>query len=243
MHERQQPDVAKPAAHRRDHAAPIRRGIGDPRRLEQRERRALRDLPLGTERAPGEIAEQLGTRRAAPLGSAHRARRPRARRRPPPAIASPCSSFDRSVRALSSPILEQYHRRAVPRSRLPIQVTVRRYRRARPRVEPGLPALGARRRDGALVARSAGTTRSTASSAASSSCAATSSTTSRRSGSATRSAPRPGSPSWKLASCIRATEIFRGDQVVLRAQTTWAFMALATARPTKIPDELRALFG
>ncbi|HET9989829.1 MAG TPA: thioesterase family protein, partial [Kofleriaceae bacterium] len=50
-------------------------------------------------------------------------------------------------------------------------------------------------------------------------------------------------PSWKLASCIRATEIFLGDRVVLRAQTTWAFMALATARPIKIPDELRALFG
>ncbi len=50
-------------------------------------------------------------------------------------------------------------------------------------------------------------------------------------------------PSWKLASCIRATEIFRGDQLVLRAQTTWAFMALASARPVKIPDELRAVFG
>jgi acyl-CoA thioester hydrolase len=50
-------------------------------------------------------------------------------------------------------------------------------------------------------------------------------------------------PSWKLASCIRATEVFLGDRVVLRAQTTWAFMALATARPTKIPDELRALFS
>ena len=50
-------------------------------------------------------------------------------------------------------------------------------------------------------------------------------------------------PSWKLASCIRATEIRRGDQVVLRAQTTWAFMSLANGRPIKIPDELRALFG
>ena len=49
-------------------------------------------------------------------------------------------------------------------------------------------------------------------------------------------------PSWKLASCVRATEILRGDQVVLRGATTWAFMALANGRPIKIPDELRALF-
>lgn len=50
-------------------------------------------------------------------------------------------------------------------------------------------------------------------------------------------------PSWRAASCIRATEVFRGDQIVLRAQTTWAFMALATGRPTRIAAELRALFG
>jgi len=50
-------------------------------------------------------------------------------------------------------------------------------------------------------------------------------------------------PSWKLASCVRSTEVFRGDQVVLRAATTWAFMALTNGRPIKIPDELRALFG
>ncbi|MEO6774736.1 MAG: thioesterase family protein [Kofleriaceae bacterium] len=50
-------------------------------------------------------------------------------------------------------------------------------------------------------------------------------------------------PSWRLASCIRATELVLADRVVLRAQTTWAFMDLATGRPIKIPDELRALFG
>ncbi|MFT3696532.1 MAG: thioesterase family protein [Kofleriaceae bacterium] len=50
-------------------------------------------------------------------------------------------------------------------------------------------------------------------------------------------------PAWKLASCVRHTEILRGDTVVLRAQTTWAFMAMASGRPIKIPDELRALFG
>jgi acyl-CoA thioester hydrolase len=50
-------------------------------------------------------------------------------------------------------------------------------------------------------------------------------------------------PAWKLASCTRATEIMRGDQVVLRASTTWAFMSLSSQRPIKIPDELRALFS
>jgi acyl-CoA thioesterase FadM len=45
------------------------------------------------------------------------------------------------------------------------------------------------------------------------------------------------------ARVVRATEVFRGDQVVLRAATTWAFMALTNGRPIKIPDELRALFG
>lgn len=48
--------------------------------------------------------------------------------------------------------------------------------------------------------------------------------------------------SWKLASCVRATEITRGGQLVARAATTWAFMSIATSRPQKIPDELRAAF-
>ena len=48
--------------------------------------------------------------------------------------------------------------------------------------------------------------------------------------------------SWKLASCVRATEITRGDQVVLRAATTWAFMSLASGRPLRIPDHLRDAF-
>jgi hypothetical protein len=58
MHERQQPDVAEPAAHRRDHAPAIRGGIGEPGSLEQRERGALGDLPLGAECAAGQLAEQ-----------------------------------------------------------------------------------------------------------------------------------------------------------------------------------------
>ncbi|HEU0032125.1 MAG TPA: thioesterase family protein [Kofleriaceae bacterium] len=48
---------------------------------------------------------------------------------------------------------------------------------------------------------------------------------------------------WKLASCIRKTELRRGDQVVARAATTWAMMSMASGRPIKIPDELRALFA
>jgi acyl-CoA thioester hydrolase len=48
--------------------------------------------------------------------------------------------------------------------------------------------------------------------------------------------------SWRLASCVRKTELRRGDVAVVRAATTWAMIAIATGRPTKIPDELRALF-
>ena len=48
--------------------------------------------------------------------------------------------------------------------------------------------------------------------------------------------------SWKLASCVRKTELIRDGQVVTRAATTWAFMALATGRPQRIPDLLHAAF-
>src|SRR6185295_12935541 len=49
--------------------------------------------------------------------------------------------------------------------------------------------------------------------------------------------------SWRAASCLRATEITRGAQLVARAATTWAFMSLASGRPQRIPDQLRAAFG
>jgi len=49
--------------------------------------------------------------------------------------------------------------------------------------------------------------------------------------------------SWKAASCVRATEIKRGDQVVLRAATTWAFISLASGRPGRIPEPLVAAFS
>jgi acyl-CoA thioester hydrolase len=48
---------------------------------------------------------------------------------------------------------------------------------------------------------------------------------------------------WRPASCIRRTELRRGEQVVARGATTWAFISLASGRPQRIPDELRALFG
>jgi len=48
--------------------------------------------------------------------------------------------------------------------------------------------------------------------------------------------------SWKLASCIRKTEIVRDGKVVARAATTWAMIGFASGRPQRIPAELIALF-
>jgi acyl-CoA thioester hydrolase len=48
---------------------------------------------------------------------------------------------------------------------------------------------------------------------------------------------------WKAASCVRRTELIRDGVVVARAATTWAFMSIASGRPQRIPDELRALFS
>jgi acyl-CoA thioesterase FadM len=41
---------------------------------------------------------------------------------------------------------------------------------------------------------------------------------------------------------VRKTELLRGDQVVARAATTWAFMSLASGRPQRIPEQLLAAF-
>src|SRR5882724_9570050 len=49
--------------------------------------------------------------------------------------------------------------------------------------------------------------------------------------------------SWKLASCVRKTEIMRDGKVVARAATTWAMIGIASGRPQRIPDELTKLFG
>jgi acyl-CoA thioester hydrolase len=48
---------------------------------------------------------------------------------------------------------------------------------------------------------------------------------------------------WKMASCVRRTELVRDGVVVARAATTWAFMSIASGRPQRIPDEMRALFS
>jgi len=49
--------------------------------------------------------------------------------------------------------------------------------------------------------------------------------------------------SWRLASCVRRTELRRGDRVVARGATTWAMISLASGRPQRIPEEILALFG
>jgi acyl-CoA thioester hydrolase len=48
--------------------------------------------------------------------------------------------------------------------------------------------------------------------------------------------------SWRMASCVRKTELLRDGKVVARAATTWAMIGLASGRPQRIPDELLALF-
>ncbi len=49
--------------------------------------------------------------------------------------------------------------------------------------------------------------------------------------------------SWKLASCVRKTEIVRDDgAVVARAATTWAMINLTSGRPQKIPEDIAAVF-
>jgi acyl-CoA thioester hydrolase len=48
--------------------------------------------------------------------------------------------------------------------------------------------------------------------------------------------------SWRMASCIRKTELLRDGKVVVRAATTWALIGLTSGRPVRIPDDLAALF-
>ncbi|HUS32149.1 MAG TPA: acyl-CoA thioesterase [Kofleriaceae bacterium] len=48
---------------------------------------------------------------------------------------------------------------------------------------------------------------------------------------------------WKAASCVRRTELIREGTVVARGATTWAFMSIASGRPQRIPDEMKALFS
>lgn len=48
--------------------------------------------------------------------------------------------------------------------------------------------------------------------------------------------------SWRAASCLRRTDLLRGDRAVARAATTWAYVITKDGRPTRIPPDLRALF-
>jgi acyl-CoA thioester hydrolase len=48
--------------------------------------------------------------------------------------------------------------------------------------------------------------------------------------------------SWRAASCMRKTELVRDGSVVARCATTWAFIALDTGRPQRIPEHLLAEF-
>jgi acyl-CoA thioester hydrolase len=49
--------------------------------------------------------------------------------------------------------------------------------------------------------------------------------------------------SWKQASVVRRTDLRRGETVVARASSLWAFVSLTTGRPQRIPDALLAAFG
>lgn len=46
------------------------------------------------------------------------------------------------------------------------------------------------------------------------------------------------------AKCKRATEVWSQDgTVVARAMTTWGYVEMATGRPVRIPEMIRAAFG
>ena len=239
MDERQQPDVAEAAAHRGDHAAPIGSGVGDARRFEQRECGALRGFPLGAECTAREVAEQPAcfeprrTRRRFDRGASRAAAQPRWR------SASPCSRRHRSTRVLSSsPILETLTVTVRRRVR-PLQVSDhrdrRRHRRARPRLEPGLPALGARRRRRR--------TRSRVGWGHAEYLASGNVWVVRRHeidylAQVTVGQQLVGETwvdPWKLRRACAAPSSFAMVVVVARAATTWAFMSIASGRPQRIP--------
>lgn len=45
------------------------------------------------------------------------------------------------------------------------------------------------------------------------------------------------------AKCTRMTEIYDADgTLVCRGKTTWGYIEIASARPTRIPDEIRTAF-
>ena len=48
---------------------------------------------------------------------------------------------------------------------------------------------------------------------------------------------------WKGVSSERHTEVRRGDAVVARAVTLWAFIDFETGKPRRIPDDIKAAFA
>jgi acyl-CoA thioester hydrolase len=46
----------------------------------------------------------------------------------------------------------------------------------------------------------------------------------------------------KAANSLRKTEIFRGAELICRAETEWVYFDLKRARPLRVPDDVRALF-
>jgi acyl-CoA thioester hydrolase len=46
----------------------------------------------------------------------------------------------------------------------------------------------------------------------------------------------------RVANSMRKTEIFRGDQLVCRAETDWVYVDLARGRPLRIPEDVRRVF-
>ena len=215
-----------------------------PRRLEQRERRALGDAPTRRRARVPRDRRAAGTRRAARCASAPRAPPPRAcahdlRRRAPRraraasqrtcGVSSPMPStvhsaavaerFTVSDHATDADIDELGHVSNLVYLRWVLEVAT---------------AHSARRGWGHPEYRALG---------ACSSCAATRSTTSRQVMLGEEVDRRDlGRRAGRRASCIRETELTRGDQVVARAATTWAFISLASGRPAAHPRELLAAF-
>src|SRR5256885_16158094 len=48
--------------------------------------------------------------------------------------------------------------------------------------------------------------------------------------------------SMKVANSVRKTEIFRGPELLCRAETDWVYVDLARARPIRIPVDVKGAF-
>ena len=48
--------------------------------------------------------------------------------------------------------------------------------------------------------------------------------------------------SMKVANSLRKTEIFRGSELLCRAETDWVYVDLARARPIRIPVDVKGAF-